>query len=654
MSTAADVRTTTGTGTLLRFQLRRERLRLPWWLLGAGLLVAVQSSASQRIYSTPEELARLRETMGGNASVIALSGPTELLETIGGEVVFEVFSFLAVVVALMAMFLVGRHSRADEESGRAELLRSARVGRHAPLLAALCLAGVAALGVATVVVLAAVGTGLPVGGSLLLGAGTAGVVMSFAALTAVAAQVFENARAVYGAVGAAIGAAFVLRAVGDVGNGAASWLSPIGWGQRTFPYAGDRWWPLLPPLVATVLLGLTARALLDHRDFGAGLLPSRPGRATASATLGTPLGLVWRLQRGGLVGWAVGLLLLGSAYGSFGNSMEQYVADNPEIADFLPGGADQIVDAYLAVTLLMCALIATGFGVSSALHARGEETSGRAEPVLATAVSRGSWLGSHLAMALGGAAVVLLAAAVGEGLTYGLSVSDLGQVPRLAGVALVYLPAVWLVVGVAALGLGWLPRLAAALAWVVFGYCAVVALFAESVEMPEWMQQASPFVHTPDAPLEAVTLPPLLALAAVAAALGVAGLAGFRRRDVGRGVSSMARCAPGLSSPPQPPWRRAGWPPSRCRSSGPATPSPPTSGSPPTTRRRRRPRRCRPRSARCGRCRARRRAARWRDRPRWRPAPTGWPGWTRRPAGSAGRTGGATPGCAPRRCVTAW
>jgi ABC-2 type transport system permease protein len=533
VSTAA-AGTTAGTGTLLRFLLRRERFRLPWWLVGAGLLVAVQSSASQRIYSTPEDLARLRETIGGNASVIALSGPTELLETIGGEVVFEIFSFLAVVVALMAMFLVGRHTRGDEEAGRAELIRSARTGRHAPMLAALCLAGLAALGVAVLVVLAAIGTGLPAGGSLLLGAAAAGIVLTFAALTAVAAQVFENTRAVYGAVGTAIGAAFALRAVGDVGNGAASWLSPIGWSQRTLPYAGDRWWPLLLPLAATVLLGLTARALLDHRDFGAGLLPSRPGRATASAALGTPLGLVWRLQRGGLAGWAIGMLLLGAVYGTLGTSMEQYVADNPEIADFLPGGADQIVDAYLAVTLLVNALIATGFGVSSALHARGEETSGRAEPVLATATSRGSWLGSHLAVALGGAAAVLLAAAVGEGLTYGLSVSDLGQVPRLAGVALVYLPAVWLVVGVAALGLGWLPRLAIALAWVVFGYCAVVALFADSVDMPEWVQQASPFVHTPDAPLEAVAVTPLLAVLAVAAALVVAGFAGFRRRDVGR------------------------------------------------------------------------------------------------------------------------
>jgi ABC-2 type transport system permease protein len=271
-----------GTGALVRFLLWRERFGLPWWLLGAGLLLAYQSAGSQSLYDTPEKLARLRQTMGGNTAFIAMSGPPRLLDTIGGEVVFEIFAYLAVVVALMNMFLVGWHTRSDEETGRAELIRSARVGRHAPAAAALALAGLANLAVAVVVFAAAAGTGLPAGGSLLLAGATAGVGLALAALTAVAAQVFENPRAVYGAVGLALGASFVLRAAGDVGNGALSWLSPIGWGQRTFPYTGERWWPLLLPLGAAIVLTAVAVALLDRRDFGAGLLPSRPGRATAS------------------------------------------------------------------------------------------------------------------------------------------------------------------------------------------------------------------------------------------------------------------------------------------------------------------------------------------------------------------------------------
>jgi ABC-2 type transport system permease protein len=523
----------TGALGLLRFMLRRERVGLPCWLLGATLLVLVQSAQSQNLYGSPEALERLRQTIGANRAVIAMSGPTLLLRSIGGEVVFEIFAFVAITVALMNMFLVGRHTRVEEETGRAELIRSARVGRQTPLAAALGLAGLANLAVGVLVFAAAAGKGLPVGGSLLFGAAIAAVGVVFAALTAIAAQVFENVRAVYGSVALVLAAAYVLRAAGDVGSGALSWVSPIGWGQRTFPYTDDRWWPLLLPLLVSVLLVTAAVALLRRRDFGAGLVPPRPGRARAARSLRNAYALAWRLQRGSLAGWAVGLGLLGVAYGSIGNSMEQYVQDNPEIAQFLPGGAADVADAYLALTVGLSALIAGAYGVTSALRMRAEETSGLAEPVLATATSRLTWLGGHLSVSLAGSALVLLTFGVGEGTAYGLTVSDAGQVPRLAGVALAYLPAVWLIIAVVVLALGWVPRPSAVLGWVAVGYCVVVALFADSLDLPGWVQRASPFAHTPQVPLADLAMTPLIVIILLAAVAMAAGYAGLRRRDVG-------------------------------------------------------------------------------------------------------------------------
>ncbi|MET8154048.1 ABC transporter permease [Actinoplanes sp. NPDC049668] len=523
----------TGTLGLLRFMLRRERFGLPWWLLGATLLVLIQSTQSQNLYDTPEDLEKLRHSIGGNTAVIAMSGPTRLLDTIGGEVVFEILGFVSIVVALMSMFLVGRHTRAEEETGRAELLRSARVGRRAPLAAALSLAALANLAVAVLVFAAAAGTGLPVAGSLLFGLATGAVGITFAALTALAAQVFENARAVYGAVALVLGAAYVLRAAGDVGDGGLSWASPIGWSQRTFPYTGDRWWPLLLALGTTALLVTAAVVLLGHRDFGAGLVPPRPGRPAASPALRNAYALAWRLQRGSLIGWAIGLGLLGAAYGSIGDTIEQYFRDNPEVAEFLPGGTADVVDAYLALTVGLSALLAAAYGVTATLRLRAEETSGRAEPVLATATGRGTWLASHLSVSLVGSALVLLTFGIGEGLAYGLTVSDAGQVPRLAAVALAYLPAVWLIVAAVVLVFGWAPRASAALAWVVVGYCAVVALFAESFGLPGWVRRASPFAQTPQVPLEHLGVAPLLVIGLVAAFFLAAGYAGLRRRDLG-------------------------------------------------------------------------------------------------------------------------
>ncbi|WP_324189231.1 ABC transporter permease [Nocardia otitidiscaviarum] len=522
-----------GAGTLLRFALRRERFTLPWWIFGLGALLALQSVSSQRLYDTPEKLDALRRTMGGNAAVVALGGPLRLLDTIGGEVLFEIFTYLAIVIALMNMFLVGRHTRTDEETGRAELIRSARVGRRAALVAALLLA-VAANAVAAVAVCAvAVGTGLPVGGSLLLGAVLAGTGVTFAAVTAVAAQVFENPRSVYGAVSLALAAAWVLRAVGDVGNGTASWLSPIGWGQRSYPYVVDRWWPLLLFAAATAVLFAVAVWLLDRRDFGSGLFAYGTGRATASPALRSPASLAWRLQRGALIGWVTGVFGLGLAYGSFADSIEDFIADNPDIAAFLPGGADDAVDSYLALSLSTLALLTAAYTVTAVLRARGEETEGRADPLLAAPVGRTTWFAGHLSVALIGSAAVLAAGGVGVGLSHGMITSTAAEPLRLAAAALAYLPAAWLVAAVAALAYGWLPRLATPVSWVYFAYCAVATLFAESFDLPAWFDQAAPFAHLPRVPLDDPRPGPLLTLLALTGLGMLAALAGLRRRDIG-------------------------------------------------------------------------------------------------------------------------
>lgn len=522
-----------GTIGLLRFLLRRERRGLPWWLAAVAAMLLAQSGQSQSLYGTPGKLADLRGTIGGNTAVIAMNGPTHLLGSIGGEVMFEMFGFAAIVVALMNMFLIGRSTRTDEEAGRAELIRSAPVGRYAPLAAALILAGLADLTAGVSVFAGAAGTGLPVGGSVLAGAALAAVGLTFAALTAVTTQVFESARAAYGAAGFLLGAAYVLRAAGDAGNDMLAWLSPIGWGQRTYPYTGDRWWPLLLPLASTALLVAVATGLLARRDFGAGLVRPRLGPPAASPALGNAFGLAWRLQRVAMLGWLAGLALLGVAYGSIGNNIEQYVADNPEVAQFLPGGAAGVVDSYLALTVGLNALLAAAYGVTTMLRLRAEETAGHAEVLLATATGRLTWLAGQLSVTLGGTALALVAIGVGEGGAYALTVSDARQVPRLVGVALAYLPAVWLIAAVAVLAVGWLPRAAALISWVVVAYCTVVALFGESLDLPGWSRRLSPFDHTPRVPLDALRVAPLLLIAAVAVALLAAGYGGLRRRDVG-------------------------------------------------------------------------------------------------------------------------
>jgi ABC-2 type transport system permease protein len=253
----------------------------------------------------------------------------------------------------------------------------------------------------------------------------------------------------------------------------------------------------------------------------------------AASWLGRPLGLAFRLQRGGLIGWSVGVFLLGVAYGSVGNGIEKFVKDNKALNDWLTrtGGAN-LTDSYLATVFLILALIGTGYAVSSALRLRAEETAARADPLLATGVSRRRWAASHLAVAMAGSVLVLAAGGLGAGLTYGIVADDLAALPRLLGAALAYAPALWLLVGLAAALFGLAPRGVLA-TWAAMALCFVVGLFGAAFDFPRWLNDASPFRHVPQLPADDVTVVPLAILVAVAAGLTSVGLAAFRRRDVG-------------------------------------------------------------------------------------------------------------------------
>ncbi len=228
----------------------------------------------------------------------------------------------------------------------------------------------------------------------------------------------------------------------------------------------------------------------------------------------------------------MGLFLLGAAYGSVGQDIDELVGDNPQLSEVFARAGASLTGSYLATTLLISALIGAGYAVSAALRLRSEETAGRAEPLLAAPVARWRWAGSHLAVTIAGTVTVVAAGGLGTGVAYGAVTGDPGQVPRLLGAALVYVPAVWVLVGFSAALFGLVPR-AAALAWAGLAGCILVALLGPLLKIPEWLASVSPFDHLPQVPAAEFAAAPLAVLTAVAAAVVAVGVAAFRKRDVG-------------------------------------------------------------------------------------------------------------------------
>jgi polyether ionophore transport system permease protein len=521
----------TATSTLVRAMLRRDRVRMLVWVASIAALVVMTAGSIKGLYPNQSDLDDAARTAEDSPAAIAFNGPAYALDTLGGQVVFQVGSFGFVMVGLMALFMIGRNTRGEEEAQRTELLRAAPVGRHAPAAAALVNVVGMSLAVGAVTTLGLLAYDLPTTGSLLFGAAFASFGIFFAAVATVTAQVTENTRVAYGLAGVVVGLSYLVRAIGDVGDGTLSWLSPMGIVQYAKPFAGDRWWPLLLVLVLAVGLLVVATALASRRDVGAGLVPPRPGPPVAGRALSGPLGLAVRLQRGSVLGWGAGLFLGGVAYGSIGNDIEDFLDDSDAVEDIGARFGGNLVDSYLATALLILALAAAGFAISAVYRLRSEETAGRAEPVLATRASRWRWSASHLVVAFGGSAVVVAAGGLGLALSYGTAVGDAGEIPRLFGASLAYVPATWMLAAGAMALFGFLPRAVLAM-WGVLSFCFVVGFFGTILELPGWALDLSPFEQLPHLPAVDFDVVPVAVVTGLAALLTAAGFFGFRERDL--------------------------------------------------------------------------------------------------------------------------
>ena len=429
------------------------------WISILTLTMVYAPNAVKLAY--PEEAQRLaRVNLLKTPAGMIMGGPMfGVNETdLGAMMANELMLTLIVAASIMSILTVIRHTRAEEESGAAELVLSSVVGRYARTSAALILVGAVNAILAVTMTLAMTATGFAIVDTTAMCLGVTGVSMVFGAVAAVTAQLWRQARAATGAAMGVLALAALVRGIGDVINNsgsALSWFSPIAWAQQMRPFVDLRWWPFV--LLVALTLGLIALAavLESRRQYDEGNIPSTGERPNAHP-IKSAFGLHLTLQRGQTIGWSVGLFLAGLAFGSMTKSLLDAAEENELLARVL---AVQGTDGVYTTMTQFLAAAATAYVVAAVVRVFTDEESGLGEPVLAGAVSRWRWLLTAVAAALLGSTALMFFAGLGNGLGAGITLGEPQTIWRLTLAGLAFVPAMAVLAGIAALAVAVQPSL---------------------------------------------------------------------------------------------------------------------------------------------------------------------------------------------------
>ena len=520
-----------GVSTMGAIQRRSSWKALTGWVVGLAAMLGGTAFAIHGSYDTQAKIHEYAQAVGSGDALVAINGRIAGLDSLGGVIADEFGFIAAFALPFMGISLMARLTRREEESGRLDLLAAGRIGRAAPVLSA---AGtVAAVTVLTSVLFAVclVAVGIPFAAAVLYAASLGALALCFAGVAALAAQAVSHARGVYAAGLGALALAYLVRGAGDAFDTWVTWLSPLGWAEKTAAFGDRRWWPLLLPLTVAVGCVVAAVAAAGRRDVGSALVSQRPLAPMATRGLSRPFGLALRLGRGPLLGWTVVAVLVSGMFGALTKQAAGAIGGNDAIRRGLGGAGATGADILVRLDLLLLTLIVAAYTLQWVGSMHDEETGERLEVTLSGTTGRPRWLAAQVAGLVLGLCAVGLAGTAALCFSTAWSLHDSAQVARLAGSAAAYLPVV-VVLAAAALALfGARPRwLGLARAWLLL--TVVVALLGPALGLPDWVTTLSPTDHVGDLPGGSVDGTGLVGLCLAAAVLVVVAFVGFRRRDL--------------------------------------------------------------------------------------------------------------------------
>jgi ABC-2 type transport system permease protein len=549
------------TGVLVKFILRREKVNSVIWVIIIAAFMAGLAPGIETMFPDDEALASVA-AMHENPIIVAMMGPHYGIDADGTPTIGTIYAFMMllwcmIAVAVMNVLFVAKHTRSDEEYGRAEVIRSLPVGRlanlHATMISAVIVNTV--IGTVTGLALFATGTdGMDFTGSILCGMVLSVTGIVFAAITAVFCQLSAHSSGAAGLSFLALGVAYGLRTIGDIQSEALSLISPLGLAQRTQVFAGNNPVPLI--ILFLIAGGITALSykLGSIRDLGQGFIAAKPGRSHAKQSLLSAWGLQYKLLRKAGCIWLIVMFSVAASYGSVVGGIDEFISDSPMYLQLMGISEealvhltpemqrDIIVDAFSNFINVIMGVMALVPLLIFAMKLRSEEKHGRVESVIARSVSRTSYFVGFVACTFGFSIILQFATVNGLYLSTTAVAGDGGSAfvyDRLLWANNAFLPSIWVMIGLAVLIVGVFPK-ATGVMWGFYGVVCFLTLMGNLPDIPDAVKAISPFTHAPTIPVTEfgaagendVSPLPLIVMTIIAVMLTAAGIIGYKKRDM--------------------------------------------------------------------------------------------------------------------------
>lgn len=517
--------------------LKRDWKKIVIWVLGLGLFASALIPAFEEI-TKGEGLLGMYETLQ-NPAMISMVGPTPIKVaseyTLGAMYAQEMLLFCSIFAMIISMLHVISHTRKEEDLGLTELVRSFQIGRQANSLSVIVETIVINLLLALVIAGVMISFGadsISVEGSILFASSIAMSGIMGAGIALLMAQIMPVSSAATGSSLGIMGILYIIRAGTDMSNINLSMINPLGWTYLTYPFTTNNWIPIILALVFSVIIIIIAFALEEARDMGAGYLPEREGRVNAKKSLLSIHGLLIRLNRGSIISWLIAFFVLGAAYGAIYGDMQSFIESNEMMKQMFLHANVSIEESFTATIMMVMTALVTILPIVIVNKLFSEERNLHLNQIYGTKVKRSQMYFTSISLAIAVSIIGILLTVVGLGGT-AISVMEKSPMNMLDFLAIGYnfLPSVLFFTSLAALALGWMPKLGKVV-YVYLTYSMFLNYFEGILDLPEWFLKTAPQSWLAKMPMEDFNICTFAIITMVSIILIMIGYFGYKRRDL--------------------------------------------------------------------------------------------------------------------------